>query len=327
MEAQPIPVCIFAKPPAVGEVKTRLANAIGPAHAARLAAALFDDTLRAVRACPWALPIVATTDPESWRPDGAAQVWSQGEGDLGARVERVLRRALAEHPQAVAVGADAPATLGPRLARARAKLTSADAVMGPTGDGGFDLLALHRCPEGLLRNLPWSVPTTCAQTLRRLRSHGLRVNILDVTFDVDRPDDLARLGHLLSTAPHLAPATWQVLCGDHQGGSAGRIVLEHTRSATQGPSGRNISAPHATHGQRAPSAWAPSRRSPTMMSCDEVARELSDALDGELSLWRRLQIRMHLAMCKVCRRVSASLGRTVDTLHSLRDEPPRVDGE
>jgi predicted anti-sigma-YlaC factor YlaD len=64
-----------------------------------------------------------------------------------------------------------------------------------------------------------------------------------------------------------------------------------------------------------------------MMSCDEVARELSDALDGELSLWRRFQIRLHLAMCKVCRQVAASLERTVETLHALRDEPPQIDGE
>lgn len=59
-----------------------------------------------------------------------------------------------------------------------------------------------------------------------------------------------------------------------------------------------------------------------MLSCDQVARELSDALDGEVSLWRQLQIRMHLAMCQVCREVASSLERTVDVLHDLRDEPP-----
>jgi predicted anti-sigma-YlaC factor YlaD len=64
-----------------------------------------------------------------------------------------------------------------------------------------------------------------------------------------------------------------------------------------------------------------------MMSCDEVARELSDALDGELSLWRMTQVRLHLAMCKMCREVKASLERTVHVLHTLRDEPPPQDGE
>ncbi|MFW6086143.1 MAG: hypothetical protein ACODAG_02980 [Myxococcota bacterium] len=47
-----------------------------------------------------------------------------------------------------------------------------------------------------------------------------------------------------------------------------------------------------------------------------------------MSLWRQLQIRMHLAMCQVCRQVASSLERTVDVLHDLRDEPPGTgDGE
>ncbi|MFW6067196.1 MAG: anti-sigma factor family protein [Myxococcota bacterium] len=62
-----------------------------------------------------------------------------------------------------------------------------------------------------------------------------------------------------------------------------------------------------------------------MLSCDQVARELSDALDRELPVWRRLQIHAHLAMCKACRGMARSLERTVDLLHELRDEPPAVD--
>ena len=31
-----------------------------------------------------------------------------------------------------------------------------EAVLGPTEDGGYDVLALATCPEGLLKDLPWS---------------------------------------------------------------------------------------------------------------------------------------------------------------------------
>jgi uncharacterized protein len=221
----PIAVCIFAKPPDAGAVKTRLASAVGPEGAARLASALLQDTLAAVRACPWAVPIVATTDAHGWHPEGAAQVWPQGGGDLGARVERVLRRALETYPAAVAVGADSPATLRPRLEEARAALAHTTAVVGPTEDGGFDLLALRRCPIGLLQDLPWSAPTTCDRTVHQLRARGFDVQVLDVGFDVDRPEDLARLARLLADAPHLAPATWEALKALGAGGLAGPGVL------------------------------------------------------------------------------------------------------
>ncbi|QCO57817.1 zf-HC2 domain-containing protein (plasmid) [Pseudorhodobacter turbinis] len=37
-----------------------------------------------------------------------------------------------------------------------------------------------------------------------------------------------------------------------------------------------------------------------MLSCKEVAARASDLIDGELSTWESLQMRLHLAMCKGC---------------------------
>lgn len=38
-----------------------------------------------------------------------------------------------------------------------------------------------------------------------------------------------------------------------------------------------------------------------MLSCKEVAERASALIDGELGLMDRLQLRLHLAMCKGCR--------------------------
>lgn len=38
-----------------------------------------------------------------------------------------------------------------------------------------------------------------------------------------------------------------------------------------------------------------------MLSCKEVTHKLSEAQDRELSLSERLQLEMHLAMCRGCR--------------------------
>lgn len=210
MTAERTTVVVFAKPPVVGEVKTRLAP---PARAAALARAFLADTFAALRSVAWAAPVLATTaaiDP-ALDLELAAPIWMQGDGDLGARIERVLRRALVSSPRAIAMGADTPGLPITALDRAHAALRTADAAIGPTEDGGFYLLALRTCPEGLLAGLPWSRADTFATTLARLRAHGLSTVVLDTWFDVDRPSDLERLRGLLAARVVSASATWSAL--------------------------------------------------------------------------------------------------------------------
>jgi len=57
-----------------------------------------------------------------------------------------------------------------------------------------------------------------------------------------------------------------------------------------------------------------------MLSCNQVQRLLSDALDGELPPLTRLRLRLHLALCRPCAAVRDSLERTVNCLNALRDD-------
>ncbi|MFW6066953.1 MAG: TIGR04282 family arsenosugar biosynthesis glycosyltransferase [Myxococcota bacterium] len=218
-----IAVCVFAKPPTPGAVKTRLAEVVGPAAAARLAEAFVRDTWDAVSQLPWARPVLATTGPGIELGAEADAVWLQGGGDLGARLERVMSRALESHVAAIAVGADSPATIAARLPQARMLLAQTDAVLGPTEDGGFDLIGLRECPPAIFRGLPWSHATTCRRTASRLREGGLGVGLLSTGFDVDRPADLHRLRRMLGEDPTLAPATAAVLADVPVAGAARRV--------------------------------------------------------------------------------------------------------
>ncbi len=83
-----------------------------------------------------------------------------------------------------------------------------------------------------------------------------------------------------------------------------------------------------------------------MLSCKDVADRASALIDGELSTWDALQIRLHLAMCKGCGRFieqmrltdqltaevadpgeqlqhEAEDGRFAEILSTLRKEQPR----
>lgn len=207
-------ICIFAKPPRPGEVKTRLAADLGIEEAAALARAFLQDSWAVAQEHPWARPILATTSEMATAVDlrPAPEQWSQGNGDLGQRMERVLRRALGHAPAAIALGSDSPGMPPSALEQTRELLQAGNhAVLGPADDGGYYLLALSRCPEGLLQDLPWSRPDTMAATLERLEWVGLRAALCEPWFDVDHLNDLHRLRRLLQRGEIIAPHTAEAL--------------------------------------------------------------------------------------------------------------------
>ncbi|MBA3914418.1 MAG: TIGR04282 family arsenosugar biosynthesis glycosyltransferase [Acidobacteriales bacterium] len=202
-------VCIFAKHPKPGDVKTRLAATVGAELASDLAQAFLDDTWTALKEIPWLTPVIASTEVLPGQDHG--EIWLQGEGPLGDRIEGILRRALLQSPAAFAIGADAPALPTRLLEQARKALGKADAVLGPSHDGGFYLLGLKTCPPGLLRDIPWSDPRTCEMTFARLRSLHFEVAMLDGWFDVDTYADLARLSESIAVGAIAAPKTEVIL--------------------------------------------------------------------------------------------------------------------
>lgn len=201
-------ICIFAKPPIPGRCKTRLAAAVGDRVAADLARAFLADTVALVRRTG-ARPVLATTDVRAdFGALGELERVDQGEGDLGARVERVLRRELQRGPWAIALGADSPGLPFRALERAIEAATAGRSALGRTRDGGFYALGLERCPDGLLDGIPWSHPTTAERTWERLCDAGLDPIALDEWFDVDHAEDLEQFRSCVprEDAPHTLAA-------------------------------------------------------------------------------------------------------------------------
>jgi len=208
-----IPICIFAKPPVPGRVKTRLAQAIGLAQAAKLATAMLRDVWSVVETLAEALPVLAAAEAGDFTihvPDD--RIWLQQSGDLGLRIECILRRALETAPAAIALGADTPLLTPAHLAQAIDCLKSGDAVVGPCDDGGFYLLGMRRCPTGLLSGINWSTEHTLRETEFRLRAHGMNAARTPAVFDIDTVADLQRLcSELRNLPPEVAPQTRQWL--------------------------------------------------------------------------------------------------------------------
>lgn len=204
-------VCIFAKPPIPGSVKTRLIPELGPERAAELAEAFLEDTVAMVRTLPWAECIIAATKTFARPYFKPEEVWLQSEGDLGDRLEKVLRLALKRKPIVLAIGADSPGLPAAYLQTARDALKNADAVLGPSADGGFYLIGLNDCPVGVLEGIQWSHSTTLAATTHKLEQFGMKTVLINPWFDIDSHEDLERLRRLLANDPAAAPKTAELL--------------------------------------------------------------------------------------------------------------------
>ena len=126
-----------------------------------------------------------------------------------------MRGAFAEHlaegfERVVLVDSDSPTLPGQILEDACQALDQHDVTLGPTSDGGYYLIGMHRFHAQLFEGITWSTPRVYAQTLAQ--ATGLRVLELPEWFDVDVPADLERLRIDLERLPeHMAPRTRRAL--------------------------------------------------------------------------------------------------------------------
>ena len=182
----------MVKEPRPGRVKTRLARDIGPVAAAwwfrHQALAL----IRRLRDPRWQTLLAVSPDIAGMN----CRVWPpriprlpQGKGDLGDRMDRVMR-AAPPGPVCV-IGADIPGITPSAIARAFAALGPGDIVFGPAEDGGFWLVGCRNAaavPRGLFAGVRWSSAHTLSDTLANL--NGLSVAMIDRLRDVDTLRDL-----------------------------------------------------------------------------------------------------------------------------------------
>ena len=192
---------VFAKAPVAGQAKTRLIPALGASGAAALAARLLQHTLATAEAAGFpALELCVSPDTTHPAFQAVAQqphaMWTltlQGEGDLGARMQRRLHAALATAGPALLIGTDAPSLDAAVLQAASAALADHDAVFVPALDGGYALVGLARPAPQLFESIAWSTAAVMAQTRERARTAGLRCAELPPVPDIDLPEDLVHL--------------------------------------------------------------------------------------------------------------------------------------
>ena len=184
-------VIVFARAPRLGAVKRRLARDIGERAALRFHLRTLHGLARALAADGRFRTLLAMTpDGSRCRPAVKLARVSQGRGDLGQRMHRLI--AKFPRGRVAIIGSDIPAAGPGDLAAAFGALGRADAAFGPAEDGGYWLVALGpRRPAHPFARVRWSSEHALADTLVNFRPR--RVALMRRLRDVDTADDLAKL--------------------------------------------------------------------------------------------------------------------------------------
>lgn len=200
-------VLVFAKAPAPGKVKTRLMPKLSAARAAAVHRACLADVLCTVASLPHRIekcvlfagsPSVVRRLKVGTLPKNIS-VGSQSRGDLGRKLVIALRGFFRSGVKRIVVlGTDTPWLSRERILYALRLLSRTEVVLGPTGDGGYYLIACRRLIPEMFSGIAWGTSRVMAQTKIRLRTLGVPCHLLPVDFDLDRPEDLEKCRRRLS---------------------------------------------------------------------------------------------------------------------------------
>ncbi len=183
-----------------GLAKTRLIPLLGAEGAAQLYADMLRSKVQEIEAgllchiqC-WCTPDCTHELFQMFRCQFDLSLHLQQGEDLGQRMAFAAEQALQEADSVLLIGGDAPSLMNDHLKQAMSWLEGGvDAVIGPAEDGGYVLLGLRHFQPELFTAIPWGTEHVLSMTRQRLQRLGYHWRELPLLWDVDRPEDVARL--------------------------------------------------------------------------------------------------------------------------------------
>ena len=201
----------MAKAARPGHVKTRLAGNLSSDAIIELYRCLVADTLELARSVTTdALAIVCPSSDGSELSDCHPDieiVAQEGEG-LAAGLVSAFRVFLGRgFRRVIALDSDSPQIPRETVIQAYEYLENNDVVVGPTIDGGYYLVGATVFRPKLFNQDRIGTRGAFDSLLAASRALNLEVALTATSYDVDQPDDLARLTEELDRFPSRAPRT------------------------------------------------------------------------------------------------------------------------
>jgi rSAM/selenodomain-associated transferase 1 len=187
---------VFAKIPAPGTVKTRIAATHGQATALSIYKRLLRHTALALAPVSHHVAFAGAKSPAGLRRifRSAESFFAQTGRGLGTRLKNAfthLAGAGIEH--ICAVGCDCPDLLSGDIHRALGLLNQGcDVVIGPAEDGGYYLISCRAPCVDIFDVEGWSSPRLLENTIAVCKRRGYRYALLHLKYDIDTMADVER---------------------------------------------------------------------------------------------------------------------------------------
>ena len=212
-------IIFFTRVPKPGEVKTRLHSILTQSQCCELQSAFIADVYGAIELTGYEIIICYTPDgeedefhkilePYARRPRFLLQ---RGE-TLGQRMYHAIYDVLEqEYDSCLLLGSDIPLITASDMEAGFTHLQNNDITISPTEDGGYCVIGMKKAYAGLFQ-IEYGGEDVCAETIRKIKSMGLRVAVGKTQLDIDDEKDLRKLrGNLLQNPDLPCPKTRQVL--------------------------------------------------------------------------------------------------------------------
>lgn len=199
---------VMAKEPVPGNVKTRLCPPLTYEMAAELYRCFLLDSFDQYVKLDKTLVIVSFFPPE-WKQGLRAmapkdfRLIPQSGDDLGERLINAFAYAFSIGNKSVSiVGTDHPTMPIDYIKQSFSLMSNDenDLVLGPSTDGGYYLIGLKKLHKEVFKGIAWSTEMVFEETVDRAERLNLKVATLPQWYDVDTPEDLARLESMINVS-------------------------------------------------------------------------------------------------------------------------------
>lgn len=174
---------VFARPPLLGKVKTRLAATLGSKKALNIYNQLLDLTLKIAKNSKFTFTVYWSEKQDN------VSICQRG-NDLGERMYNAFKSESKSTSSLCLIGTDTPHISTAIIEQAFKELKNSDIVFGPSKDGGYYLIGCKGIPpKSLFLNKTWSHNQVLSNALHVCRKLDLKVVLLDSLLDIDTEDD------------------------------------------------------------------------------------------------------------------------------------------
>jgi hypothetical protein len=201
---------VFAKTPALGIAKSRIAATEGRQSALRIYKELLSQTSHLVRGRHYHVAYSGSTERDCLKNYFCdSQSYFQQKGDnLGEKLRHSFKRAFSQgYNKVLAIGCDCPYILPEDINHAFEHLTQdKDIVLGPAHDGGYYLVGIKPGGEYIFSVNSWGTEKLFEQTIGLIKQNGNEYALLRPLSDIDTIEDYVKWKkHLTNMAKYHLP--------------------------------------------------------------------------------------------------------------------------